>query len=240
LFDGLDTGFGSESTGRTRRARAVAGLLSLATEIESRLAMYPFKIMLRYDIWQQARFENKSHMYGRSVQLSWRDQTDYFKTALKQAMRSPAFQQMMSTVNVEQDVDEWEEDEVRRAWNALVGERMKGGKTTFTRNWVWNRLADGQGDRGPRALSQLFREAVAWERVEEKRSTYDRSIIRPRALVPSLEKVSVEALQVLLEEFGELEPLIETLRSLGRTPLDPADVKQAIRTPQANWIWPSK
>lgn len=227
LYDGLDTGFGSDISGRTRRAQAVAGLLSLATEIETRLGMYPFKVMLRYDIWQQSRFENKSHMYGRSVQLSWRDQTDYYKTALKQAMRSSTFQQMILAVGVRSDVAEWGEDDVRLAWNMLVGERMKGGKTTSTRNWVWNRLADGQGDRGPRALSQLFREAAAWEREEEKRNAYGRSIIRPRALVPSLEKVSVEALQALLEEFGELEPLIETLRSLGRTPLDPADVKQA-------------
>lgn len=226
LFDGLDTGFGSESGGRGRRADAVTGLLSLITEIESRLRMYPFKIMLRYDIWQELRFENKSHMYGRSVQLSWRDKTDFFKTVLKQSMRSSAFQQVTSQLGVAPDVDEWGDEEVRRTWNALVGERMKGGKTTFTRNWVWNRLADGQGDRGPRALSQLFREAVEWEQAEERKNSYDRSIIRPRALVPSLEAVSVEAVQALLEEFRELDPLIETLRSLGRTPLDPDDVKR--------------
>ena len=226
LFDGLDTGFGSESAGRARRTRAVTGLLSLAMEIESRIPTYSFKIMLRYDIWQQLRFENKSHMYGRLVQLSWRDQTDFFKTVLKQGMRSSAFQQLTRSLGVGSDVEEWTDDDVRRAWNGLVGERMKGGKTTFTRNWVWNRLADGQGDRGPRALSQLFREAVEWERAEEHRNSYDRSVIRPRALVPSLEAVSVEAVQALLEEFAELDPLIETLRSLGRTPFDPDDVRR--------------
>jgi hypothetical protein len=103
---------------------------------------------------------------------------------------------------------------------------MKGGKTTFTRNWVWNRLSDGQGDHGPRALLQLFNEAVRWERVEELRNSYDRSIVRPRALVPGLAAVSHEALAALVEEFPELVPLIDTLRNIGRTPFDASEIER--------------
>jgi hypothetical protein len=127
---------------------------------------------------------------------------------------------------IDSNVNDWQEQEVFRAWNLLVGERMKGGKTTFTRNWVWNRLADGQGDHGPRSLSQLFDAAVKWERREEIRSPYDRSIIRPRALVPSLEGVSSEALQALAEEFPELSGLINALGTISRTPFDPAEIAQ--------------
>ena len=47
----------------------MTGLLTFLTEIEARLAALPFKVMLRFDIWQQLRFENKSHLLGRSVQL---------------------------------------------------------------------------------------------------------------------------------------------------------------------------
>jgi len=227
LFDGLDTGFGNDTESRSRRTRAVTGLMSFLTETEAQLARLSFKVMLRFDIWQQLRFENKSHLFGRSVQLTWRDQGEYFKTALKQALRSPVFRRMVVDVHVPPDVGSWGADEVFRAWNILVGERMKGGKTTFTRNWVWNRLADGQGDHGPRALSQLFHEAVQWEQREEERSGYDRSIIRPRALVPSLDRVSEEALQALGEEFSELQNLIEVLQALRRTPLDPTDIEQA-------------
>ncbi|MFI2612599.1 tyrosine-protein kinase family protein [Kitasatospora sp. NPDC018619] len=224
LFDGLDTGFGNDAESRKRRTRAVSGLMTYLTETEGQMPRLPFKVMLRFDIWQDLRFENKSHLYGRSVQLMWRDPNDYFKTVLKQAARSAAFRQMLEEVRAGEKVDDWGDEEVRRAWNLLVGERMKGGKTAFTRNWVWNRLADGQGDHGPRSLSQLFHEAVQWERREEARSSYDRSIMRPRALVPSLDKISEEALQALQEEFPELESLIETLRSLRRTPIDAADI----------------
>jgi hypothetical protein len=224
LFDGLDTGFGNDYSGRTRRTDAVSGLLTCLTEVESRLSYLKFKIMLRFDIWQQLRFENKSHLFGRSVQLIWRDQNEFFKTALKQAVRSQSFLRQVERLTASSSVDDWDEHEVRRAWNVLVGERMKGGKTTFTRNWVWNRLADGRGDHGPRALSQLFREAVKWEQGEEVRNSYDRSIIRPRALVPSLDTVSEEAVQALIEEFPELQPLIDALKELGRTPVDAADI----------------
>lgn len=101
---------------------------------------------------------------------------------------------------------------------------MKGGKTTFTRNWVWNRLADGQGDHGPRTLPQLFHEAVLWERSEEGRNPYSRSVLRPRALVPSLDVVSEQALDALVEEFPELQNTIDALARLGRTPVEARDL----------------
>jgi MinD-like ATPase involved in chromosome partitioning or flagellar assembly len=226
LFDGLDTGFGNDATSRRRRTEAVTGLFTFLTENEQRLPRLPFKVLLRFDIWQQLRFENKSHLLGRSRQLLWRDQTEYFKTILKQAVRSESYMNALRAEQIDSDVDGWQEVEVFRAWNLLVGERMKGGKTTFTRNWVWNRLADGQGDHGPRSLSQLFDAAVRWERREEVRSPYDRSIIRPRALVPSLEGVSNEALQALTEEFPELSGLIDALGTISRTPFDPAEIAQ--------------
>lgn len=223
LFDGLDTGFGG-AEGRERRAQAVEGLLQFSTENETRLSSLAFKIMLRADIWQQLRFDNKSHLFGRSVQLAWRDQAEYFKTVLKQAARSAEFAQALIVTGLNRLVDEWDSEDVFRAWNLLVGERMKGGKTTFTRNWVWNRLADGQGDHGPRTLSQLFHKATEWEKSEESRASYGRSIIRPRALVPSLDTVSDEALQALVEEFPELQKIIDVLSGLGRTPVAAQDL----------------
>jgi hypothetical protein len=223
LFDGLDTGFGNDNSSRERRTRAVAGLFTFLTETESRLHNLAFKVLLRFDIWQASRFENKSHLHGRLIQLRWHDQAEYFKTALKQAVRSP-FNRMLEQVKIDEIVDHWSQNDVFRAWNLLVGERMKGGKTAFTRNWVWNRLADGRGDRGPRSLSQLFSEAVSWEKREELRNPYDRSILRPRALVPSLTAVSEQAKQAISEEFPELDQMIAALEAVGRTPLDISDI----------------
>lgn len=183
-------------------------------------------MLLREDIWRSLRFNNKSHLFGRTVTLEWRDQADYAKTVIKQAVRAPAFAELaFGSPSLNRDVDELGQDEVFRIWNLLVGERMKGGKTTFTRNWVWNRLADGNGDHSPRYLLQLFRAATDWERDESAQNPYERSLIRPRALAESLPTVSQEAVQALFEEFSELEPLVDRLRGIGRSPLDATDLE---------------
>jgi hypothetical protein len=144
---------------------------------------------------------------------------------VKQAVLSHEFgQSVANRIATDKPIERWSGEEVLIAWSALVGERMKGGKTTFTRNWVWNRLADGNGDHSPRSLLQLFFTAKEWEIREERDAPYERSIIRPRALIESLGVVSAESLGALEEEFSELRPMFELLRSIGRTPLDAGDL----------------
>jgi cellulose biosynthesis protein BcsQ len=222
LFDGLDTGFGNKERERRRRGTAIEGLFAFLMDRASALGKLHFKVLLREDIWRTLRFENKSHLFGRSVRLEWQNQSDYFKTVLKQAFRCDQFKRLLAPGSNDRalNIDVWNTGEVLSAWNLLVGERMKGGKTTFTRNWVWNRLADGNGDHGPRSLFQLFHQALEWEKVEHDKNTYDRSVIRPRALIASLDRVSDESLEALKEEFAELDELLEKLREIGRTPVD--------------------
>jgi cellulose biosynthesis protein BcsQ len=227
LFDGLDTGFGNSAAERERRRNVIEGLFGLITDRSERKGSIRFKVVLREDIWRSLRFENKSHFFGRSVTLEWKDQTSYYKVVLKQALRSGTFRQLVQTADqaaAVERLDDWSEREVGLVWNLLVGERMKGEKTAFTRNWVWNRLADANEDHGPRYLLQLFREAADWERIEQRNAAYDRSIIRPRAFVQSLPAVSRQALEALQEEFPELDSLLVRLREIGRTPVDAHDL----------------
>ncbi len=227
LLDGLDTGFGSTDEERDRRRRGIEGLFGVWTDLGQGLENLRFKILLREDIWRQLDFDNKSHLYGRSVRLRWANQTEFLKVPLKQAMRSSAFkahgvlEQIRGT-----DVDAWSEETVRTAWNVLVGERMKGSNTTYTRNWVWNRLADANNDHSPRYILQLFHEALQWEREAERKSPYQKTFIRPRAMIRCLPKVSEEALGALREEFSELDPLLESLSRIGRTPISAADLRE--------------
>lgn len=231
LFDGLDTGFGNTVEDRLRRREAIEGLFSLWMDRGQGLSRLRFKVLLREDIWRQLRFENKSHMYGRSVLLKWPDQATYFKVALKQAMRAESYQRVLKARPggerlISGSVDNWSSDDVWEAWTALVGERMKGGKTAFTRNWVWNRLADANDDHAPRYLLQLFHEAIPWEQQQHQLTPYERSVIRPRGLVQCLSAVSEQALIALREEFSELEPLLDVLRRIARSPLSAEDLGQ--------------
>ncbi len=185
-----------------------------------------FKILLREDIWRTLKFENKSHFFGRSVSLKWHDQVAFIKVALKQALQSPKFKKRQSLHAIkETPVDGWNQQEVYLAWNLLVGERMKGGRTAFTRNWIWNRLADGNRDQSPRYLLQLMHEAVLWEEQEHARNPYERSIVRPRSLIEVFPTISEQAVDALREEFGELEPLMQRLTEIGYTPINVDELK---------------
>ena len=221
LFDGLDTGFGSAEVERTRRRESIEGLFEAWMELGQQLRSVKFKIMLREDIWRELNFANRSHLFGKTANLKWSDQTSFLKVVLKQAMKSSGFEGLAKSVGIEHtDVDSWQDGTVRTAWSLLIGERMKGGQTAYTRNWVWNRLADANTDHSPRYLLQLFREATTWEMAEDERASYERSLIRPRALQSCLEQVSREAVGALREEFQELEPMLQILEQAGRTPVD--------------------
>jgi cellulose biosynthesis protein BcsQ len=235
LFDGLDTGFGHSPADRERRHRAIEGLFAFFTDRGDSLKKLRLKVMLREDIWRKLQFENKSHLFGRSVRLAWSDKVDYFKVVINQALLSDTFKKLLESATwgtglTAKDLDSWIDAEVLRAWNVLVGERMKGGKTTFTRNWVWNRLADGNDDHSPRYLLQLFHQVTEWERTEQAKNPYERSVIRPRGLIEVLPTVSEEVLAALRdEEFPELKPLLDRLTMIGRTPVDARELEENLQ-----------
>lgn len=227
LFDGLDTGFANSDIERKRRKESLEGLFSFVIDREKLFKNICFKLLLREDIWNKLRFENKSHLNVRIVKLEWRSKVDYIRTVIKQALRSNQFKQLASkiiksTALINSRVENWPDETVYEAWNLLVGERMKGGKSTYTVTWVWNRLADGNGDHSPRALFQLFSLATRWEEQEQQVNPYEKSVVRARSLIEALEEVSNQAFQSLLEEFEELRNLAHRLEEIGRSPIEAA------------------
>jgi len=227
LFDALDTGFGNEAADRRRRTEGVAGLMTAISSIEPQLRHLRFKVLLREDIWRDIAFPNKSHLEAQAARLTWSNKTDYLRIAVKQAWRSGPFRRLVSnrlergTFDLSTDIEYWPEEFVRDAWVILAGDRISGGRTAYTDNWVWARLADANGDHSPRALAQLLGAATERENSFERANPYPRSILRPRALVESLDHVSERALDALRrDEFPELEPLFETLENIGATPFD--------------------
>ncbi len=224
LFDGLDAGFGNSPDDRRRRREANEGLIGLLAEQQSVLRQLRFKIVLREDIWRQLKVDNKSHFYGRDAVLMWRDRTDFLRLIVSHALRSERFRSLLQADrklarSLDTGIGALPEDVIMRAWTALIGERMKGSGSTYTANWVWNRLKDGNEDRNPRYLLMTFREIVEWERREHARTPYERSVIRPRALEQVLPKVSRWALDALAEEFSELQDHVFGALRGQRTPL---------------------
>ncbi|MBF0625495.1 MAG: hypothetical protein HQL82_11895 [Magnetococcales bacterium] len=96
--------------------------------------------------------------------------------------------------------------------------------TAYTRNWVWSRLSDGNDDHTPRFLLQLFNHAIAWEKEEQEKIRYDKSIIRPRALIECLGSVARDAIDSLREEFKEIDTLLEKLTRIGYSPVSREDL----------------
>lgn len=234
LFDALDTGFGSASPDRTRRLQSVSGLVGVVSDLAPRLSNLDFKLLLREDIWRDVSVANKSHIP--TARLSWSKQIDYLRVALKQAWLSEEFQAVVSArlTRVGFDprstaVDYWPESFVRDAWITLAGERISGGRTAFTDNWVWARLADANGDHSPRTLIQLLGAAVSREQGYEVGNAYSRSILRPRALVESLDDVSELALDALRnDEFPELGELLDKFKEIGITPFEPNLIPESL------------
>jgi MinD-like ATPase involved in chromosome partitioning or flagellar assembly len=225
LFDGLDTGFGPSDDDRRRRQAALEGLFVFFADVADTLRNIKCKFLLREDLWRELRFENKSHFFGRSVALRWSDQAAFFRVALKQALRSEAFRALLPAHLETSSFDRWSDTDVFDAWNVLVAERMKGSKTAFTRNWVWNRLADANDDHSPRYLLQLMRLAVDYEK-RSRGVGSDGSVIRPRTFIEVLPAVSDAALSALRdEEFPELQSFLQKLTQVGRTPVDWIDLR---------------
>ncbi|MEA5418287.1 hypothetical protein VB712_03555 [Spirulina sp. CCNP1310] len=235
LIDGLDTGFGVGLQEQHIRTESISSLLSLVNDLESNLHRLKFKVMLREDIWRRLKFDNKSHFYGRSVSLQWLEPVDFFKVIVKTALQSHRFKALVQSIEEQQNQGRFlfssddfhlTEQQVWNIWNLLVGERMRGGKSAFTKNWVWKRIADGSNHHSPRALLQLFKQGQAWEMREQTKNAYGKTVIRPKALIASLEEVSKQTLDALIEEeFPNLSTLVERLREIGRSPFKSSEVE---------------
>ena len=233
VFDGLDTGFGQSPGQRARRNRAVTGLVDLVDDRSLSTAGITLKLLLREDIWRTVLVANKSHFFGRSVTLSWDDQTAFMKIALKQLVANDHARRYLGPVlppatrallDAGVDVEDWDSVAVLAVWRAFVGIRMSGSNTAFTHNWVWKRLSDGKQERGPRTLLQLCRLATEQERSYSRAQPYQTSLLRPRTLIEALPQVSDGALEALREEFPELNPTLEALRAAGKTPFPRTDL----------------
>lgn len=222
LVDGLDIGFGHTPGALQHRQTVLEGLFSFWNDIQH-LVRFKFKIFLGENIWRKLAFQNKSYLFGRVVELKWINAADFLRVIVGQVMMCKSFKESLLSIPElsylkDLSVYQWYDFNMPSAWNLLVGERMGSARGSFTRDWVWSRLADANGEHTPRSLLQLFHHALAWEKEEQQKNPWEKSIIRPRALVQSLGKVSEDAVASLREEYQELGDFLNRLAEIGDSP----------------------
>jgi cellulose biosynthesis protein BcsQ len=220
LYDDLDEDF-PETDGV--RQHALTGLFQLIQACDARrLTSIRFKIFLREDIWSRLNFDNKSHFNGRDLFLRW-TRIDFLRLALRQAMQSRDFKDLVDRVAPVENIDNASEESLNRALDLLWGIRRRtGNKAKYVYRWVYERLSDLNGTAFPRSLSALLEGAKDQEltykgQTSVKTPTDDR-LLRGKSLEIGLENASEERCEALKQEYADLCPFFEALEGVPALP----------------------
>ncbi len=87
-----------------------------------------FKIFLREDIWTKLVFDNKSHFNGRDIILQW-TRKDFLKLALRQALQSTEFNDLVSRLSPVGNIDQ--ADEGHYNYSGVAGEKQTQNPSTY-------------------------------------------------------------------------------------------------------------
>jgi MinD-like ATPase involved in chromosome partitioning or flagellar assembly len=215
LYDDLDEDFPEKNE---VRQQALIGLFQLIQACDARrIISIRFKIFLREDIWNRLNFDNKSHFNGRELLLQW-NRVDFLRLALRQAIQSKEFKNLVDRFSPIESIDQASEEAIDRALELLWGSRRRSGvKAKFVTRWVYERLTDSSNTTFPRSLSILLKEAqeheLTYKGQSSKQTPTDR-LLRGTSLEIGLKKASEERCQAIREEYPDLGPFFDSLRSI--------------------------
>lgn len=220
LYDDLDEDF-PEQDGL--RKKALTGLFQLIQSCDARrFTAIRFKIFLREDIWSQLNFDNKSHFNGRDLLLQW-TRVDFLRLALRQAMQSKGFKDLVDRASPIENIDQANEEVLDRALESLWGSRRRrGSKAKYVSRWVYERLTDSGGTTFPRSLSALLQGAREHELTYQGQTSVqpptDR-LLRGKSLEIGLEKASEERCEAIRQEYPDLCEFFDALEGIPALPL---------------------
>lgn len=213
LYDDLDQDIMEESSWQ---GEALGGLLRLAYDSNNHdLRNVRFKVFLREDIWSKLVFTNKSHFGDpRTLLLQWKID-DFLRLAFRLAVGGSAEFRSMAEREfplTEAELDNANEEGLRRALAPLWGLNQEKGKKAFAARWVYSRMTDAAGNTYPRSLTVLLRAACEEElRGRNKPAPKDR-LLSPRAMLVGLAAASVERVDALKNEYPRLKPFLEDVK----------------------------
>ncbi len=209
LYDELDVDLEREI-----REEALIGLFQLLQTLEAQnIRAIRFKIFLREDIWSRLIFDNKSHLNGRDITLLW-TYRDFLGLALKQALRSTEFSELVNRFAPVGKIDQAETQTIEKALFLLWGiRRQPNEQSKYVSRWVYDRLTDAGKTSFPRSLNVLLRKARAYE-LENYRDNADLPsdrLLRLKSLNEGLIEASNERCGELKEEYPDLVPFFDSL-----------------------------
>ncbi|RAQ47872.1 ATPase [Arthrospira sp. O9.13F] len=220
LYDDLDEDF-PETDGV--RQDALTGLFQLIQAGDARrLTSIRFKVFLREDIWNRLNFDNKSHFNGRDLFLRW-TRIDFLRLALRQAMQSGDFKDLVDRIAPVENIDNASEDNLNLALDLLWGIRRRtGNKAKYVYRWVYERLSDLNGTAFPRSLSALLQGAreqeLTYKGQTSVKSPTDDRLLRGKSLEIGLEKASEERCDAIKQEYPDLCKFFDSLEGVPALP----------------------
>jgi len=215
LYDDLDEDFPKRNE---IRVQALTGLFRFVQSCDSRgVKLVRFKIFLREDIWHGLIFDNKSHFNGRDLLLQW-TRTDFLKLALRQALQSSQFKDLIGRFSPIESIDQASEESIDRALELLWGSRRRRGtKAKYVSRWVYERLTDSSSTTFPRSLSILLEGAKIQEltyRGQSSIQTPTDRLLRGKSLEVGLRKASEERCHAIKEEYPDLANFLDNIKGV--------------------------
>ena len=214
LYDDLDQDIQENSSWQQE---ALGGLMRLAYDTNNQnLYHIRFKILLREDIWSNLVFTNKSHFGdARTLLLQW-GKEDFFRLAYRLAVGgSDKFKTFANRILplAENELDESDEETLRKALSPLWGLRQKG-RTAYVAQWVYTRLTDASGNTYPRSLTILLKKAQEVEMQQKRGTAPTDHLLRWRSLTDGLKAASIARCNDIRNEYPNLNPFFQEIRQL--------------------------
>jgi MinD-like ATPase involved in chromosome partitioning or flagellar assembly len=228
LYDGLDTGFGSDKKSIEMRGRFVNALVEAIEPLRGSCKRIFFKLFLREDIFAELGIQNQSHLAAATVELRWAPR-DLWVLALNLASASPRYLAMLRGIDRDAGPGSWpQEDERRQTLLApLWGAQMERGNKISTARFIQRRTADGKGRLFPRTLVQLLAGAVDHQQTIE---AFPDRVLRAAAILAGYNKASAKRVEDLRKEYAVLSEYLDGLKGMTPTGTEAVIKKHIIGT----------
>lgn len=213
VYDGLDTGFQTGSTGSwyERRERFVTGLLQVVADWRTRLRRIQFKVLLREDIYLSLGLQNQSHLDSTKHDLRF-GPTDLWQLALKIALTSPAFKRLHPGLCFQANgLCMADEEGLKALLHPFWGRTIEKGKQAYSANYILKRTSDAQGRLFPRTFIQMLEKAIEVEKQAKPSHAEMDRVLRFSSLQAGVREASRRRTEDLRTEYVELKPYLVAL-----------------------------